>query len=275
MKLILAPTDFSKASRNAIYYAAEIAKRAGAKLVLLHAYHPPVIIAEAPIVFPMPADMEKECMRQLKRIRYQLLTKHGRRFDVDLCCLEGLAGDIISNYAMEHKADLMVVGTHGAGYLEEKLIGSVTSDLIDRSKTPVLSVSATTKFKNIKKIVLATDYQSLSGKTLLDPVKEIADMFSSHIYVLNVVGKENDVPTVSQAVEGIKLEQLLQGHNHSFHAAANKDVVRGINTFVEASQMDMVVMVPRRHSFFKTLFSKRNTKAMAFHTKAPLLTIHN
>lgn len=33
MKIILAPTDFSKTARNAINYAAEIAKRNKAKLV--------------------------------------------------------------------------------------------------------------------------------------------------------------------------------------------------------------------------------------------------
>lgn len=275
MKLIIAATDFSKASRNAINYAAEIAKRAKAKLVLLHAYHPVVMVAETPIVLPMPDDIEKSCMRQLRRIRYQLLTRHGRRFNVELSCMEGLGADIICDYAAGHKADLVVVGTHGAGYLEEKLIGSVTSDLIARCKSPVLSVASTTKFKSIKKIVLATDYQELSKKEILDPIKEIADMFRSHVYVLNVIAGENDLPTISQAVEGIKLEQLLQGYHHSFHAAVNEDVIRGINSFVEASRMDMVVMIPRQYTFFKNLFHKHNSKAMVFHTQIPLLTIHN
>ncbi|MBL7933240.1 MAG: universal stress protein, partial [Bacteroidia bacterium] len=269
------PTDFSKASRNAINYAAEIAKRAKAKLVLLHAYHPVVIPSETPVVLPMSEEVEKDCMRRLRRIRYQLLTKHGRRFNVELSCSEGLAADVIDKYALEQKADLVVMGTHGVGYLEEKLIGSITSEMIARSKYPVLSVSSTAKFKSIKKVLLATDYQSLSNPTLLDPIKEISDMFNSHIYVLNVVGKENELPTVAQAVEGIKLEQLLQSQNHSFHSAVNTDVVSGINEFIEEKHMDMVVMVPRYHNFFATLFKKRNTKNMAFHAKAPLLTIHN
>ncbi len=275
MKLILAPTDFSKTSRNAIYYAAEIAKRAKAKLVLLHVFHPPVIISEAPVVLPVPENYEKECLKALRRIRYQLLTKHGRRFNVEIVCLEGLATDVVSEFALEHNADLVVVGTHGAGVIEEKLVGSVTSDLIARCKKPLLSVGVKTKFKSIKKIVLATDYLALSSESLLDPVKEIADMFSSHVYVLNVIGKANELPTVKQAVEGVKLELLFKEQNHSFHVIENNDVVKGINTFVEDKHMDMVVMVPRKHNFFKALINKRNTKAMAFHTVAPLLTIHN
>lgn len=275
MKLILAPTDFSKTSRKAIFYAAEIAKRAKAKLVLLHAYHPPVVISEAPIVIPPPVDYEKECMRLLRRIRYQLLTKHGRRFNVELACVEGLAVDTVCEYANDHKADLVVVGTHGAGVVEEKLMGSVTSDLIARCKIPILSLDEKTRFKGIKKIALATDYQALSSATLLDPLKEIADMFSSHVYIVNIVNKEPELPSVSEAVEGTKLEHLLQAQNHSFHTAENTDVVKGINNFVKNKHMDLVVMIPRKHNFFKTLFKKRHTKAMAFHSVAPLLTIHN
>lgn len=275
MNLILAPTDFSKASRSAINYAAEIAKRAKAKLVLLHVYQPVIIPSETPVVLPLSEEIEKESMRRLRRIRYQLLTKHGRRFNVELSASEGIISNVIHDYAVEQKADLIVMGTHGAGYLEEKLVGSVTSDLIARAKTPVLSVPTNSKFKSIKKILLATDYQALSTPAMLDPIKEVSDMFNSHIYILNVITKENDLPSVSQAVEGIKLESILQAQNHSFHTEVNSDVVRGINEFVEERHMDMLVMVPRQHRFFKDLFHKRNTKQMVFHTKAPLLTIHN
>lgn len=275
MKLILAATDFSKASYNAINYAAEIAKRAKANLVLLHTHHPVLVMAEAPVILPAPEVIEKDSMKQLRKIRSRLITKHGRGLNVELSFMEGLAADVICSYASENKADLVVVGTHGAGYLEEKLIGSVTSELIAECKSPVLSVSPKSKFKGLKKIVLATDYQQLSGKNLLNPIKEMADIFHSHISVLNVIEKQNDFPTVSQAVEGIKLEEFLQAHNHSFHVAVNNDVVNGINSFIDATRMDMVVMVPRHHTFFKTLFNKRNSKAMAFHTQIPLLTIHN
>lgn len=275
MNLILAPTDFSKASRSAINYAAEIAKRAKAKLVLLHVYQPVIIPSETPVVLPLSEEIEREGLRKLRRIRYQLLTKHGRRFNVELSCQEGPVATTIQDYAQEQNVNLIVLGTHGAGYLEENLIGSVTSDLIARAKTPVLSVPANSKFKSIKKILLATDYQALSSPEMLDPIKEVSDMFNSHIYVLNVIAKENDLPSVSQAVEGVKLENILQAQNHSFHTEVNPDVVKGINHFVEDRQMDMLVMVPRQHNFLKTLFNKRVTKHMAFHTKAPLLTIHN
>jgi nucleotide-binding universal stress UspA family protein len=43
MKKILCPTDFSKTAMKATEYAAEIAKRAGAHLSLLHVVHLPIV----------------------------------------------------------------------------------------------------------------------------------------------------------------------------------------------------------------------------------------
>ena len=274
MKIILAPTDFSKTARNAINYAAEIAKRTKARLVLLHAYHPPVIIAEAPIVPPLPPDLEKDCMKRLKKIRYDLITKHGRQMDIATVCVNGLAVDEIMEYTKTNRVSLIVVGTHGASYVEEKVLGSITSELIKSELTPVLSIATKVKFKSIKKIVLATDYGQLESKTSLDSLKDLARLFKSHIYILNITNTESSVPSVSQAVQGIKLEHLLEELDHSFHAESNKDVVSGINDFVKTRRIDMIVMFPRRRTFVQSIFKKRNSKVMAFHTTIPLLTIH-
>lgn len=279
MKLILAPTDFSKTARNAINYAAEVAKRTKSKLVLLHAYHPPVPItvglAEAAILTPLPADVEKNSLRRLKKIRYDLITKHGRRLEVEINCQNGLAVDIITEYAKTNKTDLVVMGTHGAGYLEEKLLGSVTSELIKNLPNPVLSVASNVKFKNIKKIVLATDYRLLESADALDILKDLANLSRSHIYILNITGKADELPTVSQAVQGLKLEHIFEAYDHSFHSAINKDVVNGINEFAESRSINMIVMFPHRRSFLQSIFNKSNSKAMAFHTGVPLLTIRS
>jgi len=276
MKIILAPTDFSKTARNAIKYAAEIAKRTKSKLILLHAYHPPVAmgINESPIILPLADDLEKDCMKRLKRIRLDLITRHGRSLTIETVCLNGLAVDVITDYAKDKKAELIVAGTHGADYLEEKILGSVTSELIRSSIIPVLSIAADVKFKSLKKFVLATDYEPLEGENTLSALKDFAGLFKSHIYILNITHEDKSVPSVSQAVQGLKLERLLAGQDHSFHSAVNMDVVKGINAFVETHHMDMIVMFPHHRRFMQSLFKKRNSKAMAFHTETPLLTIH-
>jgi nucleotide-binding universal stress UspA family protein len=274
MKTILVATDFSNTARNAVNYAAALAKRTKARLVMLHAWQPQIFIAEAPLVLSLSPGTQKDCLKRLSTKKAALAAKHGPSLKIETVCLEGTAADTIKRYALEIKADLIVVGTHGAGFLEEKLLGSIASELIKNAKSPVISVPAKVKFKNIKRIVLATDYGQTETVDILQPLKKLAGVFGSHIYVLNVMPEKNAIPTVSQAIQGMRLEHLLDRHDHSFHSATSNDVVSGINDFVKLHGADLTVMLPRHLSFMKTLTKKSNSKAMAFHTKTPLLTIH-
>ena len=49
MKVILAPTDFSKHAHKAVNYAARLAMLVNARLVLLHAFSLPVSAGEDPV----------------------------------------------------------------------------------------------------------------------------------------------------------------------------------------------------------------------------------
>ncbi|MCW3076092.1 MAG: hypothetical protein JWO32_701, partial [Bacteroidetes bacterium] len=162
-----------------------------------------------------------------------------------------------------------------AGDFAEKIIGSVTTSLMRRSKCPVLAIDSRAKFKPIKKIALACDYKEIKTKTALDPLKEIVKLFQSHLYIVNVLREPKElVPTTDQAVAGVRLDHLLEDVNHSFHYEENKDVVQGINDFAEKHNVDMIVMVPRSHSLIENIFHEPSTKKMAFHTHVPLLSIH-
>lgn len=274
MKLILAATDFSKASRNAVNYAAEMAKRCKVHLVLFHSYMPPVIMSDVPVIMPASSELEKDALKVMKRMAASLKAKFGPSLKLELVCKYGMAVDAITDYAGENKVDLVVMGMRGTGPIEEKLVGSITTDVIKKSKSPVLSIGHGVKFSPVKNIVLATDYMEITSSSVLDPVKEIATLFKSHVHLLNVVPASTTVPTVSQAVQGIKTEHVFEGFKHSFHAIVNKDVATGINEFVKLRKIDLVVMIPRKHNFFQTLFKGRTTKQVAFHTNVPLLTIH-
>jgi len=65
----------------------------------------------------------------------------------------------------------------------------------------------------------------------------------------------------------------LQKEDYSVHSIENENIVDGINAFVEQENVDLVVMVPRRHAIWRNLFFEPNTKRMAFHSSVPLLII--
>lgn len=273
MKTILVPTDFSKISHNAIDYAVQIASLTKAKIILFHIYYVPIITSDVMVVPPID-ELDEGCTTSLTKIGNSIHEKYGKKIDIEYKCKYGFPIDEINSFAIESKADLIVMGMQGAGYLSEKIMGSITTSLIRKSKCPVLAIDSHVKFKPIKKIVLASDFNEISNKDILKPLKEFVHLFKSELSVLNVVPELETVPMMSKAKSGIKLEHALEDVKHSFYFSQNEDVVDGINDFIKANNMDMVVMIPRKHSFLKSVFNETDTKRIAFHTKVPLLAIH-
>jgi nucleotide-binding universal stress UspA family protein len=274
MKTILVPTDFSDVAKNAIDYAVEIAKLTEAKIILFHVYHIPVITSDVPLVLPSLEEMETNCLEGLKNLSRNIQHKEGNKLQIDCKCRCGFAVEEINAFSRENKIDIIILGMQGAGYLTEKVMGSITTALLHEAKCPVLAIDKKVKFRSIKKMVLACDYLKTDNQSVLLPLKEFARLFKSHVYILNVVPELVTIPTISKAVAGINLEHALEDIDHSFHYAQHEDVIQGINKFVLKQNMDMVVMIPRRHSILKNIFKEPITKKMAFHTSVPILALH-
>lgn len=274
MKTLLVATDYSKPSLNAVKYAADLAVRTKSKLILFHVFHAPIVMSEVPVVMPSIDEMEEECIKELGKIEKKLKAKYGIKLHLDKQVKCGLAVDEIIQYVKESKTDLVVVGMQGAGLIAEKLSGSTSTSLINKADFPVLIINEKVKYKSLKKIVLATDYAEIKNPEVLNPLKKLVQLFKSHIYILNVLNKADNRPTITEAIAGIKLEKVVEDLNHSFHYIKNNDVIEGLNEFVVANKIDLTVMIPRKHSLLKNILKEPTTKRMAFHTETPLLTLH-
>lgn len=273
MKTILVATDFSDASKNAVQYAADMAVFFNADLLLFHAYHTPPVVAEFPVSYPTLDDVKKEAEKSLDNLRSIVYLTTGKNFDVKCVCECGFAVDLINDYVKEQKVDMVVMGMQGADKITETLIGSITTSVIREGKSPVMAVDSKMKFKPLKKIVLACDYKQFDGK-ILSPLKDVAERCQSHIAILNVTPNLDKLPGAKEATCAMNVDTVLTDFSHSFHFYENGDTVNGINDFVIANKADLVVMIPRSHSFIKNIFSEPETKRMAFHSVVPLLAIH-
>lgn len=273
MKTILVPTDFSDNADNAINYAAEIAKFTEAKLVLFHAFHPTLVPMDAPVIMPLEG-LEKDSFARLKKIKKNILHKYGNELNIVVETKCGFAVDEINRMIKGKKIDLVVMGMRGAGYLTEKLIGSIATILIRKTTCPVLAINENVKYTGVNKIVLACDFQKIQNKSILEPLKEFVKLFKSHLYILNVTTNLKAISLSIEILANTTFGNAFEGIDHSFHLIENEEIVDGINDFVNENKIDMVVMMPHKHSMLETIFQERNTKRMAFHTHIPLLALN-
>lgn len=140
---ILAPTDFSEHSNQALRHAAEMAVQFGAKLTLLHVVSDEALkaISKAHIP-PHPVDQVYEDLGQEVREQY---CKHvppevRKALKVEVLVLPGVPFLEIIRAARVKGVDLVVMATHGRTGLSHALVGSVTEKVIRKAPCPVLSI---------------------------------------------------------------------------------------------------------------------------------------
>lgn len=273
MKKILVPIDFSDTAMNALDYSVELAKHFEAELLIYHCFYVPDLAYDSILYMENGDANEKESMQSLEGLRTSILSENPE-LKIRTFCSSGQTVDQINKYAKEKGADYIVIGTHGAGYLEERIIGSTTSSLIKNAVTPVLVIDRNVKFKPLENIVLASDFIKTNNYKVLKPLKELVNHFKSHLCVLNVYQEESIVPTIGEIVASFELDKSLKHTKHTFFYANNNEIVDGINVFVKERQMDMVAMIARKHSFIERIFREPYTKAMVFHSQVPFLVLH-
>jgi nucleotide-binding universal stress UspA family protein len=140
-KKICCPIDFSDASRAAMEVAGDLARRFGARLILLHAYpipgytFPDGSIVASPRMMQELADQAERHLQQW-RAEAEKLGVAG----VETAKAIGEPAAEVVAYAKEQGVDLLVVGTHGRTGIEHALMGSVAERVVRRAGCPVLTV---------------------------------------------------------------------------------------------------------------------------------------
>jgi nucleotide-binding universal stress UspA family protein len=108
--------------------------------------------------------------------------------------------DSILEYAEEHDADLIAMGTHGRSGLGRYVFGSVTERVLRRSELPVLTTRATQTNEaaiSYDEILLPIDGSGVAT-AVVDQVRDIAQATAARIHLVHVtsVGAHADDLTI-------------------------------------------------------------------------------
>ena len=140
IKKILVPTDFSPPSEQAVRYAAMMAKRFKAQLILLHVNEPyPYSVTDSMVLVDHSRALKKIAERLLAGQRDRIASQ-GLRVMAHLAV--GSPYQEIIRRAKRDRVQLIVVGTHGRTGVEHLLLGSVAERIVRLAPCPVLTVQA-------------------------------------------------------------------------------------------------------------------------------------
>ena len=169
LKNILFATDFSPASEAAVPYAAVLAERYGAKLVVTHAVSPQPVL-QVPMDV-MPDDTDFSWQDAQRRMASFLARDPLHGLSTETVLKRGTTWDVLSFVIHDLNIDLVVVGTHGRAGLKKIVLGSVAEEVIRRASRPVLTVGPhaarrASTFEKWKCILFSTDFSAGSLNAL-------------------------------------------------------------------------------------------------------------
>ncbi|WP_449436832.1 universal stress protein [Pedobacter steynii] len=274
MKKILVPTDFSTSAKNAANYAMHLGKQMKANVKLCNAVMVPLDVplaayVAAPIV--SFETLEHEVEQELKRWAARLKEKDALETDPDTFhpLVEHIVGlgsvpDVITNIVANREVSLTVMGMSGSGGLSKFLLGSSSRAMVEATETPLLLVPDKCRFIGLHKIAFATDL-SKTDIAVVHTLTGFARVFNTEILIVHISEKAPDNEYNNQHKIDAFLNEVTNKVNYHkvyYQHVMDTAVGDGLDWLAEYGQIQMLVMVHRKHNVLHQLFKGSYTQKL-------------
>ena len=228
IKHILAATDLSGPSLQAVDRGFELAKSTSARYTVMHALG---LDALGPLrnLLGSQADSVAHKVVENQLAALQRVVDDpamNRGISARVLVEEGLAATVVPAYAGSADADLVVVGSRGQGTLRRLLIGSTASHLLRKSRVPVLIVKAPGRGP-YGRVLVPVDF-SPAGELAIRMAREVAP--DAFVVLLNVF----DVPFESM----LQYAGVSQDDIHRYRIEARQRSVQQLHALAARAGLD-------------------------------------
>jgi nucleotide-binding universal stress UspA family protein len=273
MKTILAPTDFSKSSINAVNYAADLALCIKANLVLFHAIPFPIAVSEISVPGDFIDDMIEVAQRDMGELCEKIQLRTKGRISVSTDIKIGAVEQEIENISSKQKPLAIVMGIRTGKSLERALMGSSIFHIMNHVGYPAIIVPENIQFKEIKNIGMACDFKRANEKIPFETITEWLSLFKANLEIINITIRNKDFKG-DQATESVSLQTRLRAFRPHFNFLTSGNITEELNEFVNTHPLDLLMVFPRKHGIFN-LFHKKKSKLIINHSQLPILSIHD
>lgn len=288
---ILIPVDFSAYSLKACEFGFNLAKSENAEVIMLHVYFTPMYASSLPYgdVFNYQSQIsDEESMKTIiqkvhsdlnalsEKIKEKVAS--GEFPDVKYSCIlrEGIPEEEIMRYAKEHRPKVIIMGTRGKNQKDFDLIGSVTAEVIDRSRTAVLAIPENTPFKQfseVKRIAFITNFDQRD----LIAFEAFFNAWKSFHFSVSLIHLTESKDTWDEIkLAGIKdyFQKQYPGLEIQYDVVMSDNLLKGLDQYIKDNQIDIITLTSYKRNIFARLFNPSIARKMIFHSDTPLLVIN-
>ena len=271
MKNILVPTDFSAQADYSLHVAAQLAKKHGCEIYLLHMLELPVNevdalsshseLPEAMFYMKLARKRFDEVLGKpfLKNIKVHEIVKFHQAFNgiIDTC--------------KEFKIDLIVMGSHGVSGFKEMFIGSNTEKVVRTSDIPVLVIKNYHKKFRVKNFIYASDFSDENKKPFKRAIK-FAKLNNAALHLL-MVNTPNKFLTTDEADS--KMQEFMKGSrfkNYTINIYNDYTIEKGILNFAHHIDAGLIGMSTHGRKGIAHFFNGSISEDLVNHAKRPVIT---
>ncbi|HMZ45330.1 MAG TPA: universal stress protein [Chitinophagaceae bacterium] len=273
IETILLPSDFSATAVNAGIYAIELAQQVGAKKIVVYHTYDAASVSDPMVSYTQKIVTEpfrQKSAAQLNEFIDKLNAKNKSSIVIEAFHSYADLKDALNELIASTGAQLIVMGITGGGVFKETFIGSNSVNVAKSTNIPVIIVPTETSFSPISNILLLSDLNNVEDTTPTEAIKNILDASKAKLHVLNVTDNTEKAEASSDKQQ---LDKLFEAYNPNFSFMSNPDFVGAVDWFVKEKGIDLVIVIPKKHGLFETLFKFNHTKTLAFHGKVPLMAV--
>lgn len=141
MKTIVLPVDFGESTDKLIDGAIQFAKDIKGKICMIHVAPSDIGFAIGDMGFQYFPEIEQnEIKEELLRLNVLEQRIIASEVDCEHILRQGIAKDLIMEYAKDNKASYIVMGSHGRSGMYDVFVGSLTKTLTKESDIPVVVI---------------------------------------------------------------------------------------------------------------------------------------
>jgi nucleotide-binding universal stress UspA family protein len=261
MKTVVVPVDFSETSYSTARYAVSmLSDRPEVNLILFHVYE--------------KTSEDQEANSLLEGLKSQLSLDNSIQISTHAELNDNFP-DALYRFARHRSANLIVMGLTGKSKLQQIFLTGNTLKIVEMNPCPVMVIPPSAEFRNgIHNVALTSDFKDVEKTTPVQPIREILELLQPKLHIVNVNSDHYVSLTEEYLAERKKMSELFAEFNPEFFFIGTFDFHETINRFVVDKHIDMVITIPRSHSFIENLFKPSNTKKLVFESTVPILAAH-
>jgi nucleotide-binding universal stress UspA family protein len=260
MQTVIVPVDFSETSLNAARYAVRLLTgHYGLNMILYHMFE--------------KQDQENEVVSKLEKLKIDLRETGIVKTEVFVEKGEDFI-DELEKLARHRQADLVVMGITGRSSIGQSFIGSNALAMLKTKVCPVFIVPPDAAYRDVKNVLMATDFRNVKDSTPSAPIRKILKAFHPKLHVVNIDTEFYVALSDEMLAEKDKLKEMFHDLNPEFYFWGLPDVNEAISQFAKDKNADLIVIIHKEQSIFTKLFVKSHTKKLIYESSLPVLAVH-